>query len=169
LAPSAWDQFIKPDSNGDTYRIIEAKRPGVIFTTAEDSLHADSIAVLRVNTSLENRFTAVQSAFKNYGKPYDYNFDFLSDDAFVCSELIFKVYRHVAGLNLELRRLNDKLIYFPNNFAQRYSTDLDSDEQAFKLVTFYDGSEQMQKSIKKDDTEFAETYKRPKWFVFTEQ
>ncbi|TLN17654.1 protein tyrosine phosphatase, partial [bacterium] len=63
---------------------------------------------------------AVLRAFSYAGRPYDYNFDFLTDAALVCSELIFKCYepaRGFKGLTLPQSVVLGRVLTSPNELA----------------------------------------------------
>lgn len=164
--PEAYAEFQTVDTDGNVFRVIEAKRPGVIFNSLEESTNADSVAVLRVkNISKSDQFKIVTQALQHLHKPYDYNFDFISDDAFVCSELIYKSYLDIPQLTISPEKFNGKLIFSPNQFAQKFDTEFQTDSAELDLVLFLDGNEKTGKAIEKPAKEFLDSWKRPKWHI----
>ncbi|GAF92281.1 unnamed protein product, partial [marine sediment metagenome] len=99
--PAAWRKLNTRDKEGFPYSILEALRPGIILTSLEESANADYLAVLRPRVSREDKFKAVQAALSHYGKPYDFDFDFATDNELVCSELVHKAYLDVEGVSFE--------------------------------------------------------------------
>ena len=81
-----------------------------MFTSLETSANADYVAALRPRLNREDTFKVLQAALSHYGKPYDYSFDFATDGALVCSELVFKAYREAPRLHFELTRINGRAI-----------------------------------------------------------
>lgn len=72
--------------------ILEALRePGVTMNTLEHFMDIDDFLVLR-SESLENPGEKILMALKQFGKPYDFGFDVETENAIVCSELIYMVY-----------------------------------------------------------------------------
>ena len=68
--------------------IIEAMSEGVIFTSAEKSMHADYVAVLRPRLTRDQLQQVIKNAFRYHGRPYDFAFDFADESKLVCSELL---------------------------------------------------------------------------------
>jgi hypothetical protein len=71
--------------------LIEAVSDGVVLSSLAHLMKADHIAVLRPRyRDEEARRRAICRAFTHLGKPYDFKFDFESDDVLVCSELCWR-------------------------------------------------------------------------------
>lgn len=166
--PHVFREFQKKDSNGFAKRVTEAKRAGVILTSLEYTANADSLGVLRVQTSKEEKFKALLSAFSYYGKPYDYDFNFLSDSAVVCSELVYKAYQQNKDITFSLESINGRLMLPPNNIAKKYDEEFDSDNGSLELVLFLDGNEKKKVAAERDEMAFRKTWNRPKWYIFGE-
>jgi hypothetical protein len=163
--PKAYAALQGRDGRGHAYSIIEAKRPGVIFTSLEESGNADSIAVLRPRVSKSGRLHAVMTAFSYLGKPYDYNFDFRTDNEVVCSELIYKAYEGVAGLTLTPEEINGRPMLPPNRIGKKFDDELGLDEQELDLVLFLDGNEVKETAVERDEDAFRGSWQRPKWHI----
>jgi hypothetical protein len=155
-------------ADGHPFRIIEAIAEGVCFTTLEHSAAADSLAVLRPRLSLLEKARAVLRAFHYSGRPYDYNFDFQTDAALVCSELVYKVYepsRHTKGLRFDLTQLMGRWLLPPNELARLFDTEFGRVGQQTDLVVFLDGYESIQRAVEADARAFRQTWRRPKWHI----
>ncbi len=169
---TAYKKSLEPDhykqESGDATRVIEAIANGVVFTSLEHSAAADSIAALRPRLSKLEVAKAILKAFKYAGRPYDYNFDFLTDNSMVCSELVYKSYQpdeNQKGLNLPLRSMAGKLIMPANEIARLYANQFGTEQQQMDLILFLDGDEYSKKSIKSTDEAFRKSWHRPKWHI----
>jgi hypothetical protein len=164
--PEAYKQLLQNDESGYSYAVVESKRPGVILMSLEASTNADSLGVLRVkNLDLEKQFKVVTQALSHFGKPYDFDFDFITDNAMVCSELVYKAYQDIPELSIKQKELNGRLIVSPNQFAEKFKNELGSEFAELELVLFLDGNEKEQIAIEKGPDEFATTWERPKWHI----
>lgn len=149
-------------------RVIEAIAQGVSFTSLEHSAAADSMAVLRPRLSKLEVAKAISRAFSQAGKPYDYNFDFLTDNALVCSELIYKSYQpsqYQTGLQLPLKTIAGRAIMPANEIARLYSLNIGSAAQQMDLVLFLDGDEKTKSARVSNEAEFLRSWQRPKWHI----
>src|SRR5262252_2870391 len=74
--------------------MIEALRPGVQINTLEHYLNIDDLLIVRhTNLTDAQRRQYVRNAFRQIGKPYDFNFDVETDRRIVCSELAYVVFK----------------------------------------------------------------------------
>jgi Permuted papain-like amidase enzyme, YaeF/YiiX, C92 family len=164
--PDVYDKFKTQDEDEYKYAVIESKRPGVILLSLEESTNADSIAVLRVKkANRSDHFKIVTQALKYFGKPYDFNFDFITDNALVCSELVYKAFAGIDGFTITPSEFNGRLIVSPNQFAQKFAKEYDTEESDFELILFLDGNEKTGVVHEKEVDEFNTTWERPKWHI----
>lgn len=162
----AYEKLLQSDEDGYSYAVIESKRPGVILTSLEFTANADSFAALRVrSTDRSDHFKIVTQALSHFGKPYDFDFNFVTDNALVCSELVYKAYQDVSQLNLEVQEVNGRPIISPNQFAEKFTQELEKDDSELDLILFLDGNEKTRQATEKGAVVFAETWERPKWHV----
>ena len=156
------------DENGEI-RVIEALNPGVIFNSIESSLDADGAAIFRPNVSRLDIAKAIQGSFTYTGKPYDFHFDFDSDTAMVCSELIFKAYQTTPeqnGITFPVNLVAGKKMLTPNEIALWFEQTRNTDQQQIELVMFIDSNEKAGVAYESTEQAFLGSYKRPKWHVF---
>ena len=74
--------------------MIEALRAGVQINTLQHFLNIDDLLVVRhTNLTDAQRRESVRNAFRQIGKPYDFNFDVETDRRIVCSELAYVVFK----------------------------------------------------------------------------
>jgi len=162
--PAAAEALAGVDEGGDPMAVIEALRPGVILTSLERSGHADSLAALRPRVSREDKLAAVFEALSHRGKPYDYEFDFSTDNALVCSELIWRAYRAAEGLSLAPESVGGRVLLSPNALGVKFDRELDSGAGQLELVLFLDG-EGPRRIVERDAEAFRASWRRPKWHI----
>jgi hypothetical protein len=153
------------DQQGRPLCCVEAVEQGVVQHSLETALSADYVAVLRPVMEDEDKFRAVKRAFSFVGRPYDYNFDFATDAALVCSEVVYKAYSF-TDFPIEPQKQNGRFLLSPNEIARRYDQLADSGANPLELVLFLDvkgGS-----VAEATDQEFRSSWKRPKWDVMLE-
>jgi len=157
------------DDDGNTYQIIEALKPGVIFNSLETTLTCDGVAVLRPKVSKREKARAISYAFASLGKPYDLNFDFHTDSALVCSELILKAYepsQYGNGLDIRTLSIGQRFVTPCNTIIQQFSEEYGSSTQQLEFVLFYDGDEKHERVDVSTLDELLISWKRPDWHVF---
>lgn len=167
--PDAW-KLSETREHDDPRRVIEAIGEGVSFTSLEHSAAADSLGVLRPRVTTREKAIAIARAFGYAGRPYDFEFDFLSDDALVCSELVFKAYEPgeaMKGLALEIHELAGRRIVPPNEIVRQWSREAAGGKAQFDFVLFLDGTERGRTATRGTDAALRESWKRPKWHIVT--
>jgi len=171
--PQAYALSQKPQQQAHQVRLLEAISEGVSFTTQEHSASADALAVLRTRLSKKEKAVALVRAFHFSGRPYDFNFDFLTDASLVCTELVAKAYEPGEGIN--------KGLHFPlldilgrkatpaNEIARQFDETYATAQQQFDFVLFLDGHESSKKAVESGLAEFRASWRRPKWHILTQQ
>lgn len=89
---SQWSEYRKHDQHGFENSLIEATKDGVHFSSIRHTFFNDHLAALRPRLSKKEKAIAIVEAMSKVGLPYDYDFDFQTDDRLVCSELVAKSY-----------------------------------------------------------------------------
>jgi len=170
--PETYDAALAPLEDSYMPVVIEALGEGVIFTTLEHSAHADSLAVLRPRLSKKDKAVALLRMFGYVGKPYDFNFDFVSDAAMVCTEVVYKAYQpgpDGAGLNLPLTKTMGRMVTPANEIARMFDAEFGKKEQQLDLIHFLDGVERKDAAVEGDLVTFRESWKRPKWHILVQR
>jgi hypothetical protein len=166
MNPGLLERMGGRDAEGFPLRVIEAIAPGVVLTSLERSANADSLAVLRPRLPKGAKLLAAAAALEHLGKPYDYNFDFSTDQQLVCSELVCKAYEAAGdGLRFETVTVNGRPLFPPNRFAEKFALESGREDRELDLVVFLDGSEATRSVRLCDEYEFCRSWRRPKWFV----
>jgi hypothetical protein len=169
--PDAYAMSLAVQEDGNRPRLLEAIGKGVVFTTLEHSAAADSLCVLRPRLPLKERAVAIWRAFHYVGRPYDYNFDFMTDSAIVCTELVYKSYQECPdsrGLKLPLVNILGRLAIPANELVRQFDADYGTAGQQYDLVLFLDGIEKSKKAVENSADEFRQSWRRPKWHVVTQ-
>lgn len=148
---------------GGQMDVIEAVSPGVVLKPLIESAKADYVGVLRARKSKLDKFKAICSAIKYYGRPYDYHFDFVSDSAIVCSELVYKAYNGIV--NFETTHKLGRFIVTATDFAKKFDTEFGKDSQELDFVYFLDGSEKKKSAFVRGVKELRKSWQRPKWDI----
>ena len=158
--------------DGNPHKVIEALKPGVILNSLETTLTCDGVAVLRPNVSKQAKARAISYAFASYGKPYDLNFDFRTDSALVCSELVLKAYEPIQGkngLNIQTTSIGQRVVTPGNVIMQQFSEEYGKPDQQLDYVLFYDGFEKQHQVVKSNVDELLISWKRPDWHIFLQE
>ncbi|MBN2162351.1 MAG: hypothetical protein JXR25_01345 [Pontiellaceae bacterium] len=162
--PAVWTQLNTSAPDGYPRCVIESIRPGVVLQSLETSAKCDYLAVIRPNLSKKEKLAALMAAFSHYGKPYDLNFDFTTDNELVCSELVYKAYKVAADLPLVPEVINGRLLLPPNRLAETSVKNMGKDG-AFSFVLFLDAIERRDVVVERDQAAFCQSWQRPKWDV----
>lgn len=80
------------DEHGLPLRSIEAVSEGVVFSSIGHVLAKDYVAALRPTLSEAQVAGSIRRALTLHGRPYDFSFDFATDDRVVCTELVYRAY-----------------------------------------------------------------------------
>lgn len=166
--PAGWGDYTSPDQEGHTRCIIEAVSEGVVFASAEHSLRADYIACVRPLRPKLEAARAIERAFSYAGRPYDFDFDFHTDSALVCSELVYKAWEpreHMRGIRLELVEMLGRPTLPPNLAVAQYDRERDTSARQLEFVFFVDGNESEKCAHFADENGFRASWRRPKWDV----
>jgi len=166
--PDAYKVSVKAQEEGHVPRVLEAMSEGVSFTTLEHSAAADAVVVLRPKLSKTEKASAILRAFHYSGRPYDFNFDFLTDSALVCTELVYKAYEPgggMKGLRLPLSEMLGRKLLPANEIAVLFDEEFGKAGQQFEFVLFLDGHEGGKVAIESTLDAFRKSHTRPKWHI----
>jgi hypothetical protein len=166
--PEAHALSLIPQEHGDLPRVIEAISEGVSFTTIEHSAAADSLVALRPRLGKAEKARAVLRAFHFSGRPYDFDFSFLTDETIVCTELVYKSYEPGAGMSGILFPLTTVLgrpVMPANLIVRQFDENHGTAKQQLELIEFLDGREPDGIAIVETTETFRASWKRPKWHI----
>ena len=80
--------------------ILEARKDGVRLRTTADAWNVDALTVIRPCAASVD--AAIERALTHHGKLYDFDFDFFTSDRIVCTELIYRTYDGLDGIEFRL-------------------------------------------------------------------
>jgi hypothetical protein len=163
--PSKWARY-RLGEEDHPYRVIEAISEGVVFNTLSHTC-GDYVAAMRPRLSKVVKARAVVAAFSHHGKPYDFEFDFATDHALVCTELVWRSYRPaaegMAGLDLPLSELMGRMTLPANDIAKLFADERGAADRQLDFVYFVDAAEKDERTFVADEEAFAASHARPKW------
>jgi hypothetical protein len=168
--PEKWKAYAQGRDllGGAPIRFIESISEGVSFTSVDHAMMVDYLGVMRPRVSKLEKARAVARAFGYQGRPYDFDFDFLSDATLVCTELVWKSYAPSAdmkGLALPLVEVAGRQTLPANEIVKRFDLELDSPTRQFDFVAFIDGREAQGDAVFSDAAAFRKTHARMKWDI----
>ncbi|MCL1824599.1 MAG: protein tyrosine phosphatase [Betaproteobacteria bacterium] len=170
--PKAYPLSQQPDDKGDMPRIIEAIGKGISFTSLEHSAAADSLAVLRPRLSRLEIAKAILKSFEYSGRPYDFDFDFRTDNELVCTELVYKSYRpgkDRQGLDWPTTTVVGRPVLTANNIVRHFDETWQTPAQLVDLVAFFDGNANSGQAEESDLESFRASWRRPKWHILLQK
>jgi hypothetical protein len=163
--PTAYARAVSFDA-GASRRALEAISEGVVFTTLEHAAGADHVAALRPRLPTVEKAAAIFRAFRYAGRPYDFTFDFRTDAALVCSEVVYKAYEPgpvFQGLRFPLVSILGRPVLPPNEIAHVFDAELGTPGAQLELVRFLDGRRASGVAVEGGIERFRESWRRPKW------
>jgi len=149
-------------------RVIESISEGVSFTSIEHAMMVDYLGVMRPRLPKLEKAKAIVRAFEYQGRPYDFDFDFLSDAGLVCTELVWKCYAPSAetrGLALPLVKVAGRQTLPANEIVKTFDLELDSPGRQLDFVAFLDGREGQADAVFADAAAFRKSHARLKWDI----
>jgi hypothetical protein len=163
---------LKTGPQGQIPRVIEAVGEGVIFSHLGRFAEADSLCAIRPRLSKVEKAIALFRAFRYVGRPYDFNFDFQSDDTLVCSEMVYKAYEPSPGrpgMKFSIQQMMGHTVCAPNGMVEQFDGQYGTPAQQSDFVVFLDGREKEKDAVEASLQEFRESWKRPKWHVLVQK
>ena len=161
--PLAWERRAAAGPDEPPLSVIEAVSEGVIQNTLHGA-SGDFIAALRPRLSPLVKAQAIFRAFSFLDRPYDFDFDFATDHALVCTEVVWRAYRASGeGLDLELRPIAGRLTLPANEIARSFLDDAGKEDRRFDFVYYLEGREREERAEVVGVESFLATVERPKW------
>lgn len=167
--PQKWLHYSAGTGQSD-YHVIEAIKYGVVLNPLSKAC-GDYMAAIRPKLDKAAKAQAIIEAFKHLDKPYDFNFDFATDHALVCTELVWRSYRPAAnkkGLTIDLVEMAGRKTLPANEIAKSFVAEKQNDKQQFEFVCFIDANEKDEQAHFSDEDTFIESVERAKWSFLQE-
>ncbi len=162
--PTGWFKY-KSGYSGTSYRVIEAISEGIVLNTLNKAA-GDYLGAMRPRLDKKAKAQAIIEAFSHLGKPYDYEFDFATDHALVCTEVIWRCYRpaqNKKGLNFKLLDIAGRKTLPANEIARLFAKEHGKDDRQLDFVYFLDASEKAMKAFVSTEEAFQTSHTRFKW------
>ena len=86
----------------DDADVLEAKKDGVILRDIEETLQVDAFTLIRPKLNPEQIEDALKRGRSHAGKQYDFVFDFRTTDRLVCTEVVYRTYHGIGGIDFQL-------------------------------------------------------------------
>jgi hypothetical protein len=166
-SPDAWAAY-NEQVDEQPMRVIEAVSEGVVVASLHHSCLADHVAFMRPRRSKAERAFAISEAFRHFGKPYDFDFDFQTISALVCSELVYNAYDLPAAVGARLRltplpTVVGRVTLPPNDIVARFDAEYGTEDQQLDFVAFLDGDETSKTARAATVQDLRSSWLRPKW------
>ena len=169
--PKKWTAYQGDDGHGDPIRIIEAISEGVSFTGINHGMCVDYLGVMRPRLSKADKAWAIVRAFEYQGRPYDFDFDFFSDQTLVCTELVYKSYAPAPGkdgLRIALVDVAGRKTLPANELVKLFDRELNQADRQLDFVAFLDGREESRGALDADAEALRASWRRMKWDIAQE-
>lgn len=167
--PNKWLRYTAGTGQSD-YHVIEAIKYGVVLNPLSKAC-GDYLAAIRPNLGKVAKAQALIEAFRYLDKPYDFDFDFATDHALVCTELVWRSYRadtDKQGITLNLVEMAGRKTLPANEIAKAFVTDRQNEHPQFEFVCFIDANEKQEKAFFSDKEAFVQSVERAKWSFLQE-
>lgn len=164
-----WKELGEKDTAGHPHTVLEAVSEGVVASSLEHSCGADYVGALRPRLPLVEIATAIDRTLGFVGRPYDFNFDFGTDDELVCSELVIKAYEPknegAPGLRIPFISVAGRRAVPPTELVRLFANERSREDRQLDFVYFLDGRERKERAVVADAEALAASARRPKWDI----
>lgn len=109
--------------------VIESLKDGVRVRTLQSPFGNDAVCVIRPKLDGDLIQQAIERANQHVGKPYDFDFDFKRSDRLVCTEVVYRAYEGIAGIEFQLTKRAGR-----QNLSAEDLLNLARNEDPFELV-----------------------------------
>jgi uncharacterized protein YycO len=164
-----WKEIGETDPGGHHRTVLEAVSEGVVTSSLEHTCGADYVAVLRPRLPKAEVAAAIDRAMSYFGRPYDFNFNFSTDDEVVCSELVIKAYEPsgegAKGVTVPWVTVAGRRAVPPTEIVRLFGATMSREDRQLDFVYFLDGKEKQHAAVVADADELARSADRPKWDI----
>lgn len=115
---SRWSQVEDVDTSRPN-RVLEAMKDGVRVRSLSCPFRSDAIVILRPQLSSEQIAEAIGRGFFHTDKPYDFDFDFARSHRMVCTEVVYRAFEGIGGMQFELTRRAGRMTLSAEDLLQK--------------------------------------------------
>lgn len=139
-----------------TIDMLEAKKDGVLFRPLEETLKVDSVAVIRPQLDPAEIARCLSRVVTHEGKLYDFVFDFSRSDRLVCTEVVYRCYHGIGGIEFPLTKRAGRM-----TLAAQDLLDMALEGRGFDPVAVFGTPESQRRVVHGDDarTVLASSYR----------
>jgi len=163
--PLAWDRREMSSASEHPLTVIEAVSDGVIQNSVYGS-SGDYMAAIRPRVDNVVKARAIVRAFSFLGRPYDFDFDFATDQSLVCTEVVWRAYRsspEAPGLSLEPIEVAGRLTLPPNEIVRDFAAEYGNDDARFEFVYYLEADSDAERAVPSTVNAFLATPDKSKW------
>lgn len=164
--PRYWAEYLG-GHEGQATPVIEAISEGISLSSI-GHVTGDYVAALRPRLTKAEKARAIVQAFSHLGKPYDMDFDFATDHALVCTELVWRSYHAPElerGVEWPLVRVAGRSTLPANVMIQQWAQSIGTDAQQLDFVAFIDAKDRAETTFFADEAALRSSWERPQWDV----
>ncbi len=99
-------------------RVLESMKDGVRIRSLSNPFRSDAIAVIRPQLQPAEIAEAIGRGFFHADKPYDFDFDFARSDRLVCTEVVYRSFDNIGGIEFNLTRRAGRLTLSAEDLLQ---------------------------------------------------
>ena len=163
--PLAWRRREMSKTSDEALTLIEAVSEGVIQNSVFGSA-GDYMAAIRPRVTKVIKARAIVRAFSYLDRPYDYDFDFATDQSLVCTEVVWRAYRSsvdTPGLRLDPITVAGRLTLPPNEIVRDFAAEYGDEGARFEFVHYLEAREEEGRAVAGTVEAFLATPERSKW------
>jgi hypothetical protein len=141
--------------------ILEAISDGIVFESLDTSCYCDYLSAIRPNLAPVAVARAIYQAFSYFGREYDFQFSFNSEQTLVCTELVSKSYIGKEGesLSFPLTERFGKTGITADSMVETFAGEQGKANPRLRFVAFLKGIPHLNKAIFAPASELAGSYK----------
>ena len=109
---------------------------------------------------------AIVRAFSFLDRPYDFDFDFATDQSLVCTEVVWRAYRsspETPGLELEPITVAGRLTLPPNEIVRDFAAEYGTEDARFDFVHYLEADTEADRAVASTLDAFLATPELSKW------
>lgn len=140
--------------------VIEAISEGVVFNSLAAACHGDYLAAMRPRLTPLQKAKAIYTAFSYFGREYDFNFSFNTEQTMVCTELVVKSYTHpeAGALKFPVKLTLGKPGVTADSIVETFAAERGKANRQLDFIAFLRGFPQNRKAEFASEREFAKSH-----------
>lgn len=151
--------------------IIEALADGVRINLLMKSARSDSLAVIRPRLSKEAKLDSLIYTFQNHDKPYDFRFDYSTNQVLYCSELVSKAfaYPEKESILFDVPISSGRPLLEPNDMVENFHSWRNSAASKGDVIVYFTDRKGGSAAYQLEERAFWVSWKKPNVFFNAER